>query len=117
MFKYFSRVVTLGAALLTAKDMLVHGRPPEPREPERSRTSESQAPMEAGAEMTTIGTVGFAGAISWTVDLDITFQLLQSIFTLHAALTSPGNRLIGLPLFKLDDEPAMTVTEVASCDH
>jgi hypothetical protein len=73
--------------------------------------------MEAGADMTTLGSVGFAGAISWTVDLGITFQLLQSVLTLHAALTSPGNRLIGLPLFKLDDEPAMTVTEVASCDH
>ena len=117
MFKYFSRVVTFGAALLTTKLMLVHGLPPEPREPERSSTSESQAPMEAGAEMTTLGSVGFAGAISSPKDLDMTFQPEQSVAAGQAALINPGSRVTELPTRKRDDDPGMIVTEAASCDH
>jgi len=66
--------------------------------------------MEAGAEITTLGSVGFAGAISWTEDLGIIFQAEQSVLTLHAALTSPDCKLIALPFFKVEDDPAITVT-------
>ena len=117
MFKYFSNLVTFKAALLTTNVMLAHGLPPEPLEPERSSTSESQAPMEAGAEMTTLRSMGLAGAETRTEDLGITFQLEQSVLALQAALTSPDSRLIGLPIFRVDEDPAMTVTVVASCDH
>ena len=97
--------------------MLVHGLPPEPLEPERSSTRESQAPMEAGAEMTTLGSVGFAGAKTRTEERGITFQLEQSVVALQAAWTSPDSRLIGLPIVRVDEDPAVTVMEEPSCDH
>ena len=99
---------------MTTNIILDHGLPPEPREPERSITSEPQAPMEAGAEITTLGGVGLVGASSCTDDLVIIRQLVQSEFGLQAALISPGSRVTGLLMFKVDADPVETVTEVAS---
>ena len=73
--------------------------------------------MERGAAITTPGSEGFAGAASRMELIAIAFQLEQSVFELHAALTKPGSNEIVLPMFKLDVDPGDMVTVVASCDH
>ena len=73
--------------------------------------------MEAGADITTLGSVGFAGAANFTVDLGITFQAEQSVFAVQDALSNPGSTAIGLPTLTVEEDPGWTVTDTPSCDH
>jgi hypothetical protein len=61
-FKNVSRADALGAVLSTRNECDAHALPPEPRDPMRSRVSESQLPIAVGAFITTTGAVGTAGA-------------------------------------------------------
>ena len=116
-FKKVSRAAAFGAVVVTTKEILAHGLPHEPLELERSSTSESHGPIDAGAEITTLGSVGFAKATTRTEVLGIAFQVEQLASRMQAAFTKPDRRVMLLPTFKVDVDPRMIVTAAVSCDH
>ena len=64
--------------LVTSNNMLDHARPPLPKDEVMSNLSESHWPMTAGAEMVTVGIVGFSGPVTKAgLELSMVHQLEQ----------------------------------------
>jgi hypothetical protein len=78
------------SVLVDVTDTVVaaHGRPPEPLELVESIVSESQAPIEEGAIMETVGAVNLTGAAIVTEELLTYAQLSQPNVEVHLALTT-----------------------------